>query len=102
MVQAGAAVDLAFMLYGTMSHLLSNDDAAAAFAAAAASLAEGGVFVVEMVHPMDLFSGVLECGDTWEVRMVKVHVDRVQFVEITVSLYPFIWDGAVGMGAVKP
>lgn len=55
------------MLYGTLSHLLSNDDAAAAFAAAATSLTDCGVFIVEMVHPIDLFSGVLECGDTWEV-----------------------------------
>lgn len=71
-MQAGAAVDLALLLCGTVSHLLSNDDAAAAFASAAASLADRGVCVVEMAHPVDLFSGVLECGDTWEVGQAVV------------------------------
>ena len=66
--QAGTAVDVVFMLYGTLSHLISNDDALATFAAAAASLAPKGTFVVEMQHPTDLFDGVLACGDTWEVK----------------------------------
>jgi hypothetical protein len=66
--QAGTAVDVVFMLYGTLSHLISNDDALATFAAAAASLAPKGTFVVEMQHPTDLFDGVLACGDTWEVN----------------------------------
>ena len=68
MAQAGTAVDLVIMIHGTLSHLLSNDDALATFAAAAAALAPKGVFVVEMQHPVDLFDGVLACGDTWEVR----------------------------------
>ena len=66
--QAGTAVDLVLMVYGTLSHLISNDDALASFTAAAASLTPKGVFVVEMQHPTDLFDGVLACGDTWEVK----------------------------------
>lgn len=61
-----------------MSHLLSNDDAAAVFSSAAASLADKGVCAVEMVHPVDLFSGVLECGDTWEV-------ERTEFGQLLVN-----------------
>jgi hypothetical protein len=66
-VQAGTRVDLAFVLYGTLCHMLRNDDALAMFSAAAASLAPQGIFVVEMTHPVDLLHGMLEHGDVWEV-----------------------------------
>ncbi len=45
------------MLCGTVSHLTSNADALACFAATAASLHPGGLFIVEMVHPVDMFNG---------------------------------------------
>jgi hypothetical protein len=65
--QAGTAVDMALLLYGTLCHMLSNDDALAMFAAAAASLAPHGIFVVEMTHPDDLLNGMLELSSEWEV-----------------------------------
>ncbi len=56
-LQVDAQLDLAFMLCGTVSHLTSNADALACFAATAASLHPGGLFIVEMVHPVDMFNG---------------------------------------------
>ena len=53
--QGGVRVDLAFMLCGTLSHLLSNGDALACFAAVARCLAPGGCLVLEMLHPEDVF-----------------------------------------------
>lgn len=46
---------MAFMLCGTLSHLLSNEDALACFAAVARCLAPGGCLVLEMLHPEDIF-----------------------------------------------
>lgn len=49
--------DLAFMLCGTLSHLLDNDAALACFSAVSRSLAPGGCLVLEMLHPEDIFGG---------------------------------------------
>jgi SAM-dependent methyltransferase len=63
--------DLATCLLGTLSHALSNAAAASALRRAAAHLRPGGVFVLELAHPGDLFDGTLLLGEgqpeMWEV-----------------------------------
>lgn len=66
-------VDLAFMLCGTVSHLLTNNDALGCFESAARNLRPKGCLVVEMVHPEDLFGGALELGTVWDIAATPDH-----------------------------
>lgn len=66
-------VDLAFMLCGTMSHLLTNVDALGCFESAARSLRSKGCLILEMVHPEDLFGGSLELGTVWDIAATPDH-----------------------------
>lgn len=66
-------VDLAFMLCGTLSHLLTNSDALECFASAAKSLRPNGCLVLEMVHPEDLFGGTLDVGTVWDIPPTSEH-----------------------------
>lgn len=63
--------DMATCLLGTLSHALSNAAAASTLRRAAAHLRPGGVFVLELAHPGDLFDGTLLLGEgqpeMWEV-----------------------------------
>lgn len=54
------------MLFGTASHLLTNEAAIRCFRATAAALRPGGLFVLEMPSPEDLFDGVFALGDVWD------------------------------------
>ncbi len=64
-MQAPAAhADVAFLLCGTVSHLLTNSDVAACFASVSERLRPGGLFVLEMLHPEDLFGGSVEVRST--------------------------------------
>eukprot|EP00775_Hariotina_reticulata_P001683 gene1683-2027_t len=63
--------DLVTCLLGTLSHLLDNKSAAKCFRCVADHLRPGGLFVIELAHPGDLFDGSLLLQDTgaemWEV-----------------------------------
>lgn len=67
----GKQFDLIVCLLGTFSHMQENRDALATLQRIAAHLAPGGLFVLELAHPGDLFDGTLIVGDggaeTWEV-----------------------------------
>jgi len=73
--------DCAVMLLGTVAHLLTYDDAMSCMTSVRKHLKPGGLFVVELEHPWDLFSGDLSegVGDAWdrvdEERGVKVLVE---------------------------
>ncbi|OUS42372.1 S-adenosyl-L-methionine-dependent methyltransferase [Ostreococcus tauri] len=73
--------DVVTMLLGTAAHLLTHDDAIRCLRAVRRNLKPGGIFVVELEHPWDLFSGDIRegAGDAWdredEERGVKVFVE---------------------------
>ncbi|KAK9812874.1 hypothetical protein WJX72_005033 [[Myrmecia] bisecta] len=62
---AGAHVDLAAMLLGTAAHLLHSRDLLACFQSVRKALRPGGLFVMELMHPMALFDGTGIIGDSW-------------------------------------
>ena len=65
-VQDGVQVDVIAMLLGTISHLLTNEAAIRCFRAAAAAVKPGGLFVVELASPDDMFDGAFLLGDAWD------------------------------------
>lgn len=65
-MQDGVLVDGASMLLGTMAHLLTNEAAVKCFHATAAALQPGGLFVLELASPDDLFDGAFALGDVWD------------------------------------
>jgi hypothetical protein len=73
------AYGVACILLGTAAHLTDTDAAVGCLAGAAAALAPGGIVVLELEHPYDLFEGTLMNaeGDAWdrEVEGVKVLVE---------------------------
>ncbi|KAF8071206.1 hypothetical protein HT031_001289 [Scenedesmus sp. PABB004] len=105
-------LDMAVCLLGTLSHMLDNAAAASCFAAVARHLRPGGLFVVELAHPGDLFDGSLLLQDTgaemWEVdregRQLMVmwgtDVDdfdpHTQVLRRTVSIHGMTKGGEVG------
>lgn len=60
--------DCVIMLLGTAAHLLTYDDAMSCLKSVRKHLKPGGLFVVELEHPWDLFSGELSqgVGDAWD------------------------------------
>jgi len=60
---AGSTFDLVICLLGTFSHNLDNRAAGEALATAERHLAPGGLLVLELAHPGDLFDGTLILGD---------------------------------------
>lgn len=54
------------MLFGTAAHLLTNEAAIRCFRSTAAALRPGGLFVLELPSPEDLFDGVFALGDVWD------------------------------------
>jgi len=59
---------VAFLPLGTLAHALSNDAAAATLAACRAALRPGGLLVLELPHPEDVFNGQLLMGDAWDIE----------------------------------
>jgi hypothetical protein len=51
--------DLALLPLGTLAHALTNDDALRWLAAAGNALRPGGLLVLELPHPADVFDGAL-------------------------------------------
>lgn len=60
--------DVAAILLGTAAHLITDDDAIACLRGAAAAVAPGGIVVLELEHPFDIFDGSLlrAEGDAWD------------------------------------
>jgi len=81
MMKPEGGFDCATMLLGTAAHLLTHEDAARCLGAVRRNLKKGGIFVVELEHPWDLFSGDLSRGesDAWDrvdaARGLKVFVE---------------------------
>ena len=71
--------DAACILLGTAAHLVETDDAVSCLRGVAAALRPGGVVILELEHPFDIFDGQLmdAQGDAWdrEVDGVKVLVE---------------------------
>ncbi|CAL8471064.1 g10606 [Coccomyxa elongata] len=62
-----APADLALLPLGTLAHALTNDDALRWLEAAGNALRPGGLLVLELAHPADVFDGALVEGDDWEL-----------------------------------
>ena len=81
MTKPANGFDVATMLLGTAAHLLTYDDAVSCLKSVRDNLRVGGLFVVELEHPWDLFSGDIAnaVGDAWdrtdEENGVKVYVE---------------------------
>lgn len=61
--------DTAWILLGSMQHMLATDDAIACFQSAHAALKPGGTLVVELPHPQEVL-GVVECTrNEWTVPL---------------------------------
>lgn len=58
------SVQLATILLGTLGHCLDNASAQRCFQNIAAALQPGGLIIIELPHPMDLFSGTYYFADT--------------------------------------
>lgn len=73
--RADPPVDLAYTLFGSFCYLLTQDDARAHFAAVHASLAPGGVYVIELPHPRRFLRGDVTTQDEWvrERDGLRVH-----------------------------
>jgi len=63
--------DTAWLLLGSMQHLLTNDDIIACFQSISSSLQPGGTVVIELPHPRETFS-MGECTKNgWKVPLVE-------------------------------
>ena len=68
-LQEGTQADVAALLLGSIGHLLTNDDAIQCFTATAAALRPGGLLIVELPSPEDLFDGAFIVGDAWDAQL---------------------------------
>lgn len=59
-------MDVATILLGTLSHLQTNEEVLQCWEATLAALKPGGVLVIELLHPNDVFDGTFAQGDFWE------------------------------------
>jgi len=65
----GGRVQLACVLFGSAVHLLTNDAVLSCLSCVRRVLAPGGVLVLELEHPTDVFFGE-HSGSAWEVEDV--------------------------------
>jgi SAM-dependent methyltransferase len=74
----GGPVDLAAAMLGTLAHCLDNGAALRCFRNLAAAVRPGGLLVVELAHPAELFSGALLAeegpADAWEAEELAAEV----------------------------
>lgn len=68
-------VDAALLLLGSAAYLTGLDQVLGCFASAARALAPGGVLVLELPHPRELFGGEAITDDRWTVRDGGTRVD---------------------------
>ena len=55
----GPQAHVAYFLFGTLCHALTDEDALMWLRDAAANVAPGGLIVAELEHPGDIFDGTL-------------------------------------------
>eukprot|EP00873_Tetraselmis_striata_P036882 jgi/Tetstr1/457146/TSEL_043796.t1 len=64
------SADMVLILMGTLQHMLTNKDALAAMGSARDALRPGGLLVLELAHPYDLWDGTLagseEYSEVWD------------------------------------
>lgn len=69
-------VDVAFSLHGSFSHCLTNDAALSCLQNVHASLKPGGLLLLELAHPWDLFDGTLmHGGDAWDAKEGEITIE---------------------------
>jgi hypothetical protein len=74
-MQEGKQVDLAACLLGSMQHMHTLDDGLQMLQSTNAALKTGGLFIVELVHPLLLFDGsVTASGQTWRLEVDTAQV----------------------------
>jgi len=61
-------VQLVYLLFGSVAHLLTNDDFIACLNSCRSVLAPNGIIVLELQHPNDVFKATELTGDAWEVN----------------------------------
>lgn len=67
--ERSASYDCAWILLGSMQHLITNDDAISCLQSAARALRSAGTLIVELPHPRELFT-LGECTrNGWEVPL---------------------------------
>lgn len=71
----GPPADAALLLLGSAAYLTDLDQALGCFASAARALAPGGVLMLELPHPRELFGGEAVTDDRWTVRDGGTRVD---------------------------
>lgn len=59
---------MAFLPLGTLAHALTNEDAVATLRSCRNALRPGGLLVVELPHPEDIFNGQMLLGDSWDIE----------------------------------
>ena len=68
---SGRGFDTAWLLLGSMQHLLTNDDVLSCLRSVHSSLRDGGTMVIELPHPRETFS-MGECTrNGWTVPLVE-------------------------------
>ena len=60
---------MALLLLGTMNHLQTHDQAQCCLDGAYVALKPGGLLLIELQHPHDLFDGSFIKGDFWEADL---------------------------------
>jgi SAM-dependent methyltransferase len=79
--------DLAATMLDTASYLLTNDDVRRHLRAVAGALVAGGVYVMELSHPRDLFSPDRSTADRWHVDTPAGRLD-VEWLAVEGSFDP--------------
>lgn len=63
------SIDSAWMLLGSMQHLLTNSDAISTFQSIGSVVKTGGTLIIELPHPRELFQ-LMECTrNGWEIPL---------------------------------
>ncbi|EFJ47378.1 hypothetical protein VOLCADRAFT_92195 [Volvox carteri f. nagariensis] len=81
--------DMVICLLGTFSHLLDTQQAISCFRKVGEHLRPGGLFVVELAHPGDLFDGTLITGESGKELWERPYNGGKVFVEWGDSLDNF-------------
>jgi SAM-dependent methyltransferase len=67
--------DLAITMLNSACHLFTLDDLVRHLTAVRASLAPGGLYIVELAHPADFFASVPRTSSEWTIDVPGVHAE---------------------------
>jgi len=65
---ADGKVQLVYVMFGSMTHMLTNDAVIGCLTSARGVLAAGGCILLELPHPSDVFNAEHMLGDAWEAE----------------------------------